>query len=177
MVTEPTCTHEGYITHICACGDSYKSDYVDALGHDYGERVEGDYGDVETCNRCGDQIKYFGRLSLYVEFEGDIDTEDLPTSLINVTFPDDGVEGVYITPTRPQMRLIKIPLGQYFIEQGNIEECQIEGYNLEVKYAVSYDGTNYTDAQSAKYTSVMFTDENMIAYVKVIHCYTPIAEE
>ena len=176
-VTEPTCTEQGYTTYTCSiCGDSYKSDYVDALGHDYGERVEGDYGDVETCNRCGDQIKYFGRLSLYVEFEGDIDTEDLPTPLINVTFPDMGVEGVFMQPNRPQIRLIRIPLGQYFIES-NIEDCGIEGYNVEVKYAVSYDGTNYTDAQSAKYTSVMLTDENMIAHVKVIHCYTPIAEE
>lgn len=34
VVTEPTCTEQGYTTHTCTlCGDSYADDYVDALGH------------------------------------------------------------------------------------------------------------------------------------------------
>ena len=33
-VTDPTCTAEGYTTYTCSvCGDNYKDDYVDALGH------------------------------------------------------------------------------------------------------------------------------------------------
>ena len=43
-VTSPTCTRRGYTTHTCACGKSYVDDYVDAMGHDY--------GDI-TCTRCG----------------------------------------------------------------------------------------------------------------------------
>ena len=43
-VTEPTCTEEGYTTYICACGDYYVADYVDALGHDF---VDG------FCTHCG----------------------------------------------------------------------------------------------------------------------------
>mgnify|MGYP004506804831 CR=1 FL=1 len=42
-VTAPTCTAAGYTTHICSCGDSYKDNYVDALGHNY---VSG------VCTRC-----------------------------------------------------------------------------------------------------------------------------
>lgn len=34
-VTAPTCTEQGYTTHTCECGDSYKDTYVNALGHDY----------------------------------------------------------------------------------------------------------------------------------------------
>ena len=35
VVTAPTCTTQGYTTHICAvCGDSYEDSYTDALGHD-----------------------------------------------------------------------------------------------------------------------------------------------
>ena len=34
-VTPPTCTEQGYTTYTCHCGDSYISDYVDALGHDW----------------------------------------------------------------------------------------------------------------------------------------------
>ena len=34
-VTAPTCVEKGYTTYTCACGDSYKADYVDALGHSF----------------------------------------------------------------------------------------------------------------------------------------------
>ena len=43
-VTAPTCTEQGYTTYTCSCGDSYKSDYKDALGHDYKNGA---------CTRCG----------------------------------------------------------------------------------------------------------------------------
>ena len=32
-VTEPTCEEEGYTTYTCHCGDTYKDNYVEALGH------------------------------------------------------------------------------------------------------------------------------------------------
>ena len=39
-VVEATCDTFGYIEHTCSvCGYSYKSDYIDALGHDYTECV------------------------------------------------------------------------------------------------------------------------------------------
>lgn len=34
-VTNPTCKNQGYTVYSCSCGDSYVSDYVDALGHAY----------------------------------------------------------------------------------------------------------------------------------------------
>lgn len=38
--TAPTCTEQGYTTYTCSrCGDSYVSNYVDALGHTYGKGV------------------------------------------------------------------------------------------------------------------------------------------
>ena len=40
VVTAPTCTDEGYTTYTCACGDTYKDDYVAALGHVAGEAVK-----------------------------------------------------------------------------------------------------------------------------------------
>ena len=36
-VTAPTCTEPGYTTYTCDCGDTYKADEVDALGHDWDE--------------------------------------------------------------------------------------------------------------------------------------------
>ncbi len=32
-IISPTCTKEGYTLHTCNCGDEYKDNYVDALGH------------------------------------------------------------------------------------------------------------------------------------------------
>ncbi|MGN1478541.1 MAG: leucine-rich repeat protein [Acutalibacteraceae bacterium] len=40
-VTAPTCTEQGYTTYTCSkCGDSYISDYVDALGQVYSVAVD-----------------------------------------------------------------------------------------------------------------------------------------
>ena len=44
VVTAPTCTVEGYTTYSCSCGERYKADFIDALGHNY---VDG------ICTRCG----------------------------------------------------------------------------------------------------------------------------
>ena len=43
-IVEPTCTSRGYTRCTCSCGDSFTTDYVDVLGHNY---VDG------TCTRCG----------------------------------------------------------------------------------------------------------------------------
>ena len=57
-VTEPTCTERGYTTYTCTrCNDSYEFDYVDALGHDWGDWEEktdetGTYNE-RSCKRSG----------------------------------------------------------------------------------------------------------------------------
>ena len=45
VVTEPTCTVDGYTTHTCACGDSYTDSEVKAAGH---AEENGDY----KCDNC-----------------------------------------------------------------------------------------------------------------------------
>ena len=48
VLTNPTCTEQGYTTHTCInCGDVYKDGYVDALGHTYENDQDAD------CNLCG----------------------------------------------------------------------------------------------------------------------------
>ncbi len=59
VVTEPTCTEQGYTTHTCCCGDSYIDSYVEALGHESTDQVteptctEQGYT-THTCSVCGD---------------------------------------------------------------------------------------------------------------------------
>lgn len=38
-VTPPTCTEQGYTTYTCTCGDSYRSDYTNPLGHSWDASV------------------------------------------------------------------------------------------------------------------------------------------
>lgn len=57
-VVAPSCTAKGYTEHKCACGDSYKDGYTDALGHSFTEQTvaatctSGGYT-LRTCSRCG----------------------------------------------------------------------------------------------------------------------------
>jgi hypothetical protein len=46
IITLPTCTEQGYTTYICDCGDTYVGDYVEALNHNYVDRV---------CTVCGER--------------------------------------------------------------------------------------------------------------------------
>ena len=51
VVTEPTCTTEGYTTYTCsACGDSYTDNTVAAIGHNW---TEADCDSAKTCTVCG----------------------------------------------------------------------------------------------------------------------------
>lgn len=61
-VVSPTCTKSGYTLFSCGCGDSYKEDHKDALGHDYKVTTvpptTSNRGyDLYKCVRCGDSHK------------------------------------------------------------------------------------------------------------------------
>ena len=78
VVTEPTCTEDGYTTHICAnCGDSYVDSYVEANGHEMGQwyvytlstaRVKGEMRcDCANCDHYESQ---------YLPYLGDVNGDD-----------------------------------------------------------------------------------------------------
>ena len=77
IVTEPTCTEQGFTTYTCECGDSYVDDYVDSLGHTPADAVEENYvvptptkngskDVVVYCSVCGVEIS---RESLVVKYD------------------------------------------------------------------------------------------------------------
>ncbi len=60
--TAPTCAAKGYTKYTCACGDSYKADYVDARGHSYTSQVvapttTGEGYTEYSCGVCGHSYK------------------------------------------------------------------------------------------------------------------------
>ena len=60
-ITKPSCTEAGFTTYTCNCGESYKDDYVEAIGHDEKVRVIKaatceETGEAEyECVRCGEK--------------------------------------------------------------------------------------------------------------------------
>ena len=82
VVTEPTCTEQGYTTHICKiCGRTYTDNYTDALGHDFGEWIT----DVEpTCISEGHQYQKCSRCDAKNE-------KTIPVSSVHVDENNDGV--------------------------------------------------------------------------------------
>lgn len=53
-VVDPTCTEQGYTLRSCKCGDGFKTDYTEALGHTWGEWKSDENGHWHTCLRCGE---------------------------------------------------------------------------------------------------------------------------
>ena len=58
-VTNPTCTAQGYTTHTCSCGDWYRDNFTNALGHSYGAWEQNKAPtctaqgtEKRTCTRC-----------------------------------------------------------------------------------------------------------------------------
>ncbi|MGM9553040.1 MAG: hypothetical protein ACI3V2_01935 [Faecousia sp.] len=56
-VVAPTCNDKGYTKHTCSCGDSYKDNYTDALGHHFIDEVVASTATEQgytkhTCDRC-----------------------------------------------------------------------------------------------------------------------------
>ncbi|MBR1676282.1 MAG: hypothetical protein IJ706_03120, partial [Clostridia bacterium] len=65
VVTKPTCTENGYTTYTCTdCENSFVSDYVDALGHDWGE-----WKTIKpaTCTESGTEQRVCSHDSTHVE--------------------------------------------------------------------------------------------------------------
>ncbi len=63
VTTAPTCTAQGYTTYTCSrCGDNYVDDYVDALGHDFGEWTE---TTAPTCTEAGEETRYCSRCDAF----------------------------------------------------------------------------------------------------------------
>lgn len=77
VVTEPTCTEDGYTTHTCHCGDTYVDSVVEATGHEMGGWYEyrASTGTVKGEARCECQhCDYYESETLYLL--GDVNHDD-----------------------------------------------------------------------------------------------------
>ena len=61
VVTAPTCTEQGYTTHTCACGYSFKDTYTDAKGHTFADALtydENGHWYAATCEHTSEKKDY-----------------------------------------------------------------------------------------------------------------------
>ena len=125
VVTEPTCTEQGYTTYTCSkCGDSYVADETEAHGHAY-ESVTTEDGEViYTCIICGDSYTDTSQTTLqYVVDEDHIRITGYTGSAKELVIPDE-IEGLPVTiidayAFRNCSTLISISIPKSVIEIGN----------------------------------------------------------
>ena len=87
VVTDPTCTEQGFTTHTCHCGDVYVDSEVEALGHipsDWIVDTEAKIGVVGSkhteCTICGETLETAIIEALPVETDAETETEaEAPT--------------------------------------------------------------------------------------------------
>lgn len=168
VITEPTCTEQGYTTHACSvCGDSYVDTYVDALGHDWGNYVsQGDYH-IRECKVCGEQ-EILGRLHVGIVFENDVIPKDVGSFAIDIISPDGNEETVHLDQYYSNAQFSRMALGQYII-RAQTNQVQADGYNLTVKYTVQRTGEDPVESQS-----VTITEDKPSATVTITYTYTKI---
>ena len=78
MVTEPTCTEQGFSTYICACGDSYYGDPVQPLGHTWQMATCTEPGKCTTCGETEEALGHdLGEFRVFVEPDCKNDGEEI----------------------------------------------------------------------------------------------------
>ncbi len=128
VVTDPTCTEQGYTTHTCSvCGDVYTDTYTAALGHDFTDYVSDENA---TCTVDGTKTAHCNR-------EGCLETD---------TVTDIGTKGHIIT---------SIVTDPTCTEQGyTTHTCSVCGdvYTDTYTAALGHDFTDYVSDNNATCT-------------------------
>ena len=140
-VTAPTCTEAGYTTYTCACGDSYNSDEVAALGHKHETTVV-----APTCTDAG--------YTTYTCACGDSYNAD-EVKALGHTFVDSKCtkcDAEYVAPATGDWALVtELKTGDHVLignaKYGKLLSSTKTGYyNVGVNYSAD-DFANVTDAE------------------------------
>ena len=93
------CTKSGYTLHECVCGDSYKTDYTDPLGHTY---------KWNKCTRCGYRApEIIIPVEPPVELEPYCEEEPISTmSSIHIPIPIEPIERVLVSTVVTQYEYV-----------------------------------------------------------------------
>ena len=132
-ITDPTCTEQGYTTHICSsCGDSYMDTYVEPTGHTPAEAVRenevaatcttnGSYEDVVYCSVCKTELS---RETKIISALGH--TEEIISAVEPPSICDTGLtEGKKCSVCGIILEEQKLVPAQHSYVDGNCEHCGV----------------------------------------------------
>lgn len=134
VVTEPTCTTDGYTTYTCSvCGYSYNGDIVNALGHDMGEYVQ---IKAPTCTEVGTEKSTCSRCDYYETRDIDALGHDCSTEWIIDKMPTCTATGSKHTKCSACGQTVKtenIPAtGHKFVKETIGPTCEEDGLILNI---------------------------------------------
>ena len=145
VVTLPTCELTGYTTYTCACGDSFVSDYVTALGHSYENGV---------CTVCG--TKEFEYLQGYNKTVYQIGLIEPWAMKINVRVTDASYTTIDYTTVKDY--------GVYAIRRGLLSDPNMDVLDMTIEFlkneenAIHYTMEEGTAVQSGNYITFIFSE-------------------
>ncbi len=170
VVTQPTCTEQGYTTYTCACGDTYKDDYINATGHEFTNYVsdnnatyDNDGTKTALCNHNGcsakDTVTDVGSklVSLYTitlnktTFGLSIGDRE---NIIPTILPSEGTQVVTWSTSKPNVAtisengtVIAVAKGETLITasyEGAKATCIVEVFDgTEITYKLTADESYY----------------------------------
>ena len=126
-VVAPTCNDKGYTKHTCSCGDSYKDNYTDALGHHFIDEVVAPTSTEKgytkhTCDRCWysyndtytDPVKQVYDINAAME---KANAYALSLGFAGIDYSLTPANAGYYPPTYAEGRIIEMVGGQEWLEQ------------------------------------------------------------
>lgn len=140
-VVAPTCNDKGYTKHTCSCGDSYKDNYTDALGHHFIDEVVAPTSTEKgytkhTCDRCWYSYKdnYTDPVKQVYDINAAMEKANayaLSIGFACIDYSLTPANAGYYPPTYAEGRIIEMVGGQSWLEQEAIGHARATKNDLE----------------------------------------------
>ena len=185
VITQPTCTEQGYTTHTCSrCNDSYKDNYVDALGHSFGDWTQTAAEVKPSCTEDGKTAVETRYCSRCTEFEtrGGETINSLGHDYKDVVTPPTCTEQGYTTHTCSRCNDTYTDsyvdaLGHDYSDVVTPPTCTEQGYTTHTcsrcgdSYTDSYtDASGHTDGEPVRENEVLEDCTEGGTYDEVVYC-------
>ncbi|MDE7086611.1 MAG: leucine-rich repeat domain-containing protein, partial [Clostridia bacterium] len=158
----PTCTEEGYTLNVCSCGDNYKTDTVNSLGHDYADEWTIDL--LPACTEKGSKSKHCSRCESAAEVTAIPETGHSFGEWLVTKQPECVINGfqmrVCANCNTSQGKSIPSLGGHKYGEWERFAErtCTEQGANARTCGVCGQDETEYEDALGHDYSEEFTVD-------------------
>ena len=149
-LVNPTCTNKGYTAHICACGDGYVDNYVDAIEHTYEAKIthstKTEKGYTTYTCACGDS---------YIDDYTDVSTHTYTPIVTNPTCISKGYTTYTCECGDSYVANYIDKLSHKYVEIVTNPTCVAQGYTTYTCACGDSYVTNYIDKLPHTYTPIV----------------------